>query len=86
MNCKRCRGLMVADHFLDIASGHGEMWAQSLRYLNCGTVYDAVIERNRLVRQEAVSVPASGAPDTQEEDIYLGGEALIPLATSRLLS
>ena len=77
MQCRRCRGLMVADHFLDMAGGYGEMWVQSLRCVNCGMVYDAVVEQNRLVRQEAVPVPATGTLDIQEEDIYLGGEALI---------
>jgi hypothetical protein len=69
---------MVADHFLDMEGGYGEMWAQSLRCVNCGTFSDAVIDQNRLVRQEPVSVSASGPPNTQEEeDLYLGGEAFI---------
>jgi hypothetical protein len=68
---------MVGDHFLDMAGGYGEMWAHSLRCVNCGTVYDAVIEQNRLLRQEAVSAPVGGGQDSQEEDIYLGAEAII---------
>lgn len=83
MQCRRCRGLMVADHCFDMASGYGEMWAQSLRCVNCGMVYDAVVEQNRLARQEAASMPATGTLDAQEEDIYLGGEALIALAAYR---
>lgn len=77
MKCSRCQGLMVGDHFLDMAGGYGEMWAHSLRCVNCGMVYDAVIEQNRLVRQEAVSALVSGVQDSQEEDTYLGAEAFI---------
>ena len=58
MKCRRCQGLVVGDHLFDMAGGYGEMWARSLRCVNCGTVYDAVIEQNRLLRHEAVS--ASG--------------------------
>ena len=77
MKCRRCQGLMVGDHFLDMAGGYGEMWAHSLRCVNCGMVYDTVIEQNRLVRQEALSALVSGVGDSQEEDIYLGAEAII---------
>ena len=77
MKCRRCQGLMVGDHFLDMAGGYGEMWAHSLRCLNCGAVYDAVVAQNRLLLQEVVSAPVSGAEDSEEEDIYLGAEAMI---------
>ena len=77
MKCRRCQGLMVGDHFLDMAGGYGEMWVHSLRCVNCGTVYDMVIEQNRLVRQEAVSALLNGVQDSQEEDVYLGAEAII---------
>ena len=80
MKCRRCGGLMVTDHFLDMAGGYGEMWAQSLRCVNCGTFCDAVLEQNRLVRREAVSAstPSNCASNARgEEEIYLGGEALI---------
>ena len=76
MKCGRCQGLMVGDHFFDMAGGYGEMWAQSLRCINCGTVNDSVIEQNRFLRQEAVSASVT-AVDSEEEDIYLGAEAII---------
>ena len=77
MKCKRCRGLMVGDHLLDMAGGFGEMRTHSLRCLNCGAVYDAVVAKNRLLLQEAVSALVSGVSDSQDEDIYLGAEAMI---------
>ena len=77
MKCRRCQGLMVGDHFLDMAGGYGEMWAHSLRCVNCGTVYDAVIEQNRLLRQEVVSAAVRTGLDFKEEDTYLGVEAIV---------
>ena len=52
MNCSRCLGLMIEDQFLDMESQYGEMWARSLRCVNCGHVHDSVIQRHRLARQE----------------------------------
>ncbi len=80
MNCTRCRGFMVEDHCLEFEGGFGEMWAQTWRCVNCGAVYDAVIEQNRLVRQETVLVLPSGEPDNLEDATSLGGEAFIRLA------
>ncbi len=80
MNCSRCRGFMVEDHFLDYEGGFREMWASSWRCLNCGHVYDAVIEQNRLARQEKVLVFPSGEPDYQDEEVHLGIESIIQRA------
>ena len=77
MKCRRCQGLMVGHHSLDMGGGYREMWAHSFRCLNCGAVYDAVIAQNGLLLQEVVSAPVSGAEDFEEEDIYLGAEAII---------
>ena len=71
MKCRRCQGLMVGHHSLDMGGGYGQMGTHSLRCLNCGAVYDAVVAQNRLLLQEVVS----GVPD--DEDIYLGAEAMI---------
>ena len=77
MTCRRCRGLMVADHFLDMAGGYGEMWVQSLRCVNCGTVDDAVIEQHRLAGEANVSVGAGGQSNSEGDSTYLGGEAFV---------
>ena len=51
MTCLRCLGLMIEDQFLDLESPYGQMWATSLRCVNCGHVHDSVIEQHRLARQ-----------------------------------
>jgi hypothetical protein len=52
MTCSRCQGLMIEDQFLDMQSQYGQMWARSLRCVNCGHIHDATIEQHRLARQE----------------------------------
>jgi len=46
MNCTRCQGLMIKDHFLDFEGTYGQMWTTSWRCVHCGQVYDSVIEQN----------------------------------------
>ena len=43
--------------------------------MNCGHIYDPVIEQNCLARQERVLVPLRGEPDYQDDDVDLGAEA-----------
>jgi hypothetical protein len=81
MTCSRCRGLMLEDHFLDVAGAYGQMWTTSWRCVNCGYVYDSVIEQNRLARQEKVLVLPSGELDHQDDEVHLGAEAFIRRAT-----
>ena len=80
MNCSRCRGFMVEDHFLDFEGAFREMWATSWRCLNCGQVYDAVIEQNRLARRETVVMFSSSEPDYQDEEVHPGAESVIKQA------
>lgn len=77
MNCSRCLGLMVEDLLLDCKGAYGEMWARSLRCVNCGHVYDSVIEQNLLARQEKVLVPSSEELDYQNGRAHLGVESFI---------
>jgi hypothetical protein len=77
MNCRRCQGLMMEDQFLDFEGTHGFMWATSWRCVNCGHVYDSVIEQNRLARQEKVLVLSSSEPDYQDDELHLGAESFI---------
>jgi uncharacterized Zn finger protein len=77
MNCSRCRGCMITDHFLDFEGQFREMWATSWRCLNCGHVYDAVMEQNRLARKAKASVLVSTEPDYQDDEVHLGAEAFI---------
>ena len=77
MTCSRCRGFMIEDHCLDMQSQYGQMWAASLRCVNCGHIHDSTIEQNCLLRQEQVLAPPSGEPNYQDEDINLGSTSII---------
>jgi hypothetical protein len=52
MNCSRCQGLMIRDHFLDFDGTIGHMWASGYRCMNCGNVHDPVIEGHRLAKKQ----------------------------------
>lgn len=77
MTCVRCLGLMIKDQFLDLESPYGQMWATSLRCVNCGHVHDSVIEQNRPARQEKGVARLSSEPDYQDDEVHLGVESLI---------
>jgi uncharacterized Zn finger protein len=77
MTCLRCLGLMIEDQFLDLESPYGQMWATSLRCVNCGHVHDSVIEQHRLARQLKVVALPSDEPDDQDDEVYLGAESFI---------
>jgi uncharacterized Zn finger protein len=68
---------MIEDLFLDIQGTYGFMWTTSRRCVNCGHVYDSVIEQNRLAQQEKVLVLLSGEPDYQDDEVHLGSEAFV---------
>lgn len=76
MTCVRCLGLMIEDQFLDLESPYGQMWATSLRCVNCGHVH-AVIEQHRPARQEKGVARPSSEPDYQDDEVHLGAESLI---------
>jgi uncharacterized Zn finger protein len=80
MNCARCQGLMIVDHFLDFEGSFREMWTSSWRCVNCGHVHDAVIDQNRLHGQKKVVVLPSGEPDYQDDEVHLGAESFIKQA------
>ena len=46
MQCPRCQGTMVVDHFVDLATS-GEIWMPGWRCLMCGEVIDPLILQNR---------------------------------------
>ncbi|MDR4495101.1 MAG: hypothetical protein R3B74_11890 [Nitrospirales bacterium] len=46
MECPRCQGTMVVDHFVDLAMS-GEIWMPGWRCLMCGEVIDPLILKNR---------------------------------------
>lgn len=78
MNCSRCRGLMIATHFLDYEGGYGEMWASSWRgagWANCGYVYDPVVGKNNVGEYQEVSKFPSSEPDYGDEEVHLGADS-----------
>ena len=80
MTCSRCCGLMVETHVLDMEAAYGEMWATSRRCVNCGHVYDAVIEQHRRAQQQKALVAPGGEWSAQADDVHLGTESFSRLA------
>jgi len=54
--CTRCGGLMVSDFSFDLLNRFGEPALAAKRCVQCGEVVDAVIQRNRRLRQERIAV------------------------------
>ncbi len=51
---------MARDHFLDMQESGGEWWMEGWRCLNCGHVFDPVVEQNR--RMHAAAMAGVAAP------------------------
>jgi hypothetical protein len=56
---------MAKDHFMDLLESSEDMWLTGWRCLNCGHVYDPVMERNRL-RQGRAAVVSTGRASGQD--------------------
>jgi len=54
--CSRCGGLMVSDFCMDLLNSAGELQCVAKRCVQCGEVVDAVIQRNRQLRQGSMAV------------------------------
>jgi hypothetical protein len=46
MQCQRCQGYLITEHFIDMLSASGEMDFKGLRCLNCGDITDPIIVRH----------------------------------------
>lgn len=80
MTCMRCQGCMAKDHFLDLLESSEDMWLTGWRCLNCGHVYDPVMERNRL-RQGRAAVVSTGRTSEQDRiGIHEEGDVIPGLA------
>ena len=55
MICRRCQGCMARDHFLDLQESGGEWWLEGWRCINCGHVFDPVVEQNRRLHAAAMA-------------------------------
>lgn len=47
MQCQRCRGLMVVEHFLVLGDSSAPLWLQGWRCVNCGEITEPGIARHR---------------------------------------
>lgn len=59
MQCQRCHGYMVGDHFIDILNVSGELDFKGWRCLNCGDILDPVIVRHHLSARRVPVRPRS---------------------------
>lgn len=71
MNCSRCRGLMVKEHFLDFEGTYGHMWSSGYRCMNCGNVHDPLIEQHRLAKAQPALVLANSDADHAEDELHM---------------
>jgi len=55
MQCQRCRGWMIRDHFTDYLSVYSEMNFAGWRCVNCGDITDSLIVRHH---RSAANAPA----------------------------
>ncbi len=54
MQCLRCRGLMVQDHFYDMLDDSGHLSFVGWRCICCGNVLDPLILKNQRGRRALV--------------------------------
>ena len=66
MTCRRCQGCMARDHFLDLQESGGDWWLEGWRCINCGHVYDPVLEKNRRLHAAALAAAEVQAPSILE--------------------
>lgn len=77
MRCSRCQGCMIEDYLLDMEDSSGPMWLQAWRCMNCGNVFDSVLQHNRQthgakplsIGSETLSHPPVEVFDTSAETI-----------------
>jgi len=80
MTCTRCQGCMAKDHFLDLLESSEDMWLTGWRCLNCGHVYDPVMERNRLRQGRAAVLSTRRAPGCDRIGVNEKGDVMPGLA------
>ena len=74
MACRRCRGLTVVDHFIDMQDDGGHLWLCAWRCVNCGDVVEPGIERNQRAQRSFLGrlVGRWGLRHPKHEAIALG--------------
>lgn len=77
MDCSRCHGLMVREHFLDFEGTYGHMWASGYRCMNCGNVHDPVIEQHQHAKAQPALVLANGEVDYKEDELHAEAHSVV---------
>jgi uncharacterized Fe-S cluster-containing MiaB family protein len=72
MHCPRCKGMMVVDHFIDMADDTGHLWLRAWRCILCGNVVDPAMERHRRSRLAQVIGKFSRKSVETDEVVELG--------------
>ncbi len=80
MSCSRCNGCMIEDYLLDMEDSSGSMWLQAWRCMNCGNVFDSMLQHNRQTQGAKPLSTVSPALAVNGEAIPLGAEAMTRLA------
>ena len=62
---------MARDHFLDLQESGGDWWLEDWRCINCGHVYDPVVENNRRLHAAALASADNHAPGDRQPVIQL---------------
>ena len=76
MECIRCRGLMVEDHFFDLEGTQNFMWMKGWRCMNCGHAADPLTAANRRLREATVLVRPSDESVDENEHLYLRAKSV----------
>lgn len=77
MNCFRCQGLMVKDHFYDFHGGFRESRTVGWRCLNCGCVNDSIIQEHRHPQQDQLEPRITAEPIGGHDEVSHGSESSI---------
>ncbi len=74
MQCPRCQGTMVIDHFVDMATS-GEIWMPGWRCLMCGEIIDPIIESHRQQQQYQQEVVSAVSGSTTRPPVSVTGKS-----------
>ena len=80
MNCRRCQGLMMEDHFLDFEGTHGFMWMRGWRCVNCGHAVDPLIEANHRLQEMTLLALPQEEPEDEGEEVYQEADRITRIA------
>ena len=79
-NCSRCEGCMIEDFLLDIEDSSGPMWLKAWRCMNCGNIYERVLQQNRLAKETQMGASTAIAQRANAESLPLSTDGLDQLA------